>query len=189
MSVRSGNIFCDGCDYKTIEPHIPIILVYHLDSGETIKSGRTFGWCHDCDMYVDIEDDDKKQLQVDIYKNRERVEGLENELKRLSKGILGFMKNKEEKQEVKSDLIGAQYTLERCERQFKIANGRKAKPRCLKCWGENTERIKFDNDGCSDFTHSCGGKLHLAYEEDGMRFHCKATEIHLDQEGNVLREF
>ena len=73
---------------------------------------------------------------------------------------------------------------------FKISKGRQARPRCLKCWGDDTDSIRFDDSGFSDFTHSCGGRLHSKHGSwDDTRFSITLAEIHLDREGNVLRDY
>lgn len=58
--------------------------------------------------------------------------------------------------------------------------------RCLTCGGQHTEQVHFKEDGQSDFTHDCGGKLWEIREDNPWRLRCPRTEYHLDDEGRLL---
>jgi hypothetical protein len=178
----SSRVCCTGCDFETREFHRRIRIVYRYCGGKEFEARRTKGWCYDCAGYADIEEMDIGRLQRRLeQKERERREG-RCRAEELSKGFLGGFSNR-------SELKGFQYSLRRLDEEIKdlgnlleIATTRKSRPRCLKCWSDNTSQL-------DDFRHDCGGELKIIPDLSGPRYYYPVATYVLSNEGELLDEY
>lgn len=185
MSLRSDIVRCEKCGYTAYDHHQPIMLHYHLGSA-TIVTGRTMGWCHDCEAYVAIENNDLKSLRAKLSELKVEINRFETKAQALSKLFFCFARVRKQKEEINRSLEWLYSSLVRQEELIQLAETRQNTARCLCCWGKRTDRISFDNNSLANFTHYCGGRLRVSTEPRQIRFNISPVEYHLDGEGNLL---
>ncbi len=189
MSMPSARIRCTGCDYETVEPRRPILLTYRLPDGTQVGCGRDKGWCYECDDYRDIERADPVRLRSELEASGRRVDALRAELAELSRGLLGWFRNRFKRSVLRSTLAYVDDERRDLNDVLRVAQQRTSRPRCLQCWSENTVPVSFHENGLSaEFVHGCGGRLQFLEDARAERFSFATTRFVLDVEGRLLEE-
>ena len=177
MSVPSGQVQCNGCDYHGVMQHRAITLRYELPDGETVDAERSFGWCKSCNGIRDIE------VELDAQAIRQQLNSMHS--KRRSSA--GFFVN------AVDCLLGGKPDDDKPEflkltNLLHLAEIRRSPPRCLICSGASVLQIDFDEEGTSsNFVHSCGSRLYqVPSDPDAPRFFYREEVWGLDVEGNRL---
>jgi hypothetical protein len=174
MSTQSTPVSCTGCGFSGVIVHRPVRVIYRLDDGSEIETGRELGWCANCEGIADIE------WRGDPAQIRREIQEIERREKTVVKRLLSrlFPNRENDKRQALSHLRSL----------LKFAEGRKSNSRCLKCGGESTSRLRFNEQGVSlDFAHGCGGRLKWEQPHaDSPRIHFKRVTIYLDADGRKL---
>ena len=146
MSIPSSYVRCHGCSFEGLMQHRPITLEYRLPSGETVEGYRRFAWCATCCKITEAEDAiESESIQAAIKVIEQRNRGI-------AKRLFGF--SKEDVAELNS-----------LQAKLRLAQARHSPPRCLRCGETVVTPLKFDANGTSNITHSCGLRLFLAPED------------------------
>lgn len=165
MSAPNIKIRCGSCEFRAVLSRRPISLAYQLPSGETLTTGRRFGWCHTCNTVTDIEPD-----FVEYFDFESRIYDLERKTNNLFSKFLGH-NHSQGKSELRDLRLG-----------LKIAKSRNNSPRCLHCGEAGAESL-------NDYIHTCGGRLiEVDASSDEPRFSYAPTIIYLDYEGRNIQE-
>lgn len=188
MSIDSARVVCTGCDYEEKEVYRPIRIRYQTANGRTIETGRAKGWCYNCASYSDIESINPGELHDELVsKERERTEA-RNRQDELNCGFLSKLRHRAEKKQLQHHLKCLDEEIAELDGLLKIANSRKSKARCLKCWSDRTAPLKFDSESkiSYNFQHECGGNLKIIDDHSGPRFNFRVTTYVLNEEGELL---
>jgi hypothetical protein len=190
MSLSAASICCTGCDYEVAELHHPIVLVYRLNSGKELKTGKSIGWCYSCDSYGYIEGLDVEGFQTDLNQYDENMTKYRNRLQNLSQGFLAGLRHKAQKRQVLEAISNVQGDIDKTKALVQLAEERESGQRCLKCWSEDTAPIVFDSSDNSsqNFKHRCGGRLIYIKGGVGVRVSFSTVEYVLDAEGNLIEK-
>ena len=190
MSMDSAGIFCTGCAYESREVYQPIGIRYLRDDGKTVETGRTKGWCYRCDSYADIEKIDRESL-LDVLNGlvKQTIE-LKQKLAELETGIFAKFFNRYQRQNVAWQL--EQLVEKQAETELLLAffAKRVSKPRCLKCFSEQTVPITFNAENylSDNFRHHCGGQLRITHDDIGLRINFRRKVLVLSAEGEFIKQ-
>lgn len=188
MSMDSAGIFCTNCDYESREVYRPILVRYVRDDGKTIEVSRTKGWCYHCNDYADIEKVDQVILRNILQEHHQQAAALTQQLVQLQTGLLATLYNRFKIKNVAWQLQQSKADQANIELLLEFFQQRVAKPRCLKCFSEQTTPFSFhpDHHLSENFTHHCGGHLRIAYDDIGLRLNFRRTVFVLNTEGELL---
>jgi len=190
MSFDSARIVCTGCDYETLEVYRPIRIRYRTTKGRIIETGCAKGWCYDCASYSDIERMNQGALNEELLsKERERLKARHRQDK-LNRSFLSNFQLQLEKRQLLYHLERLDEQIAELKRLLEIAQSRKSKARCLKCWSDRTAPLTFDpeNNIAYGFQHECGGNLKIIHDHSGPRFIFRVSLYILNEEGELLGE-
>ena len=107
----------------------------------------------------------------------------------MSQGFFNKLRNKQKKKEITNQIDLVKKAINYFYQKQKMAQFRETKPKCLNCFGDNTEVVLFDDNLSSlKFKHKCGGKLHISNCShcDVIPSYIIKTTV-LDTEGHFLR--
>lgn len=168
MSMPNGYVRCHGCTFEGIKRHRPITLEYRLPSGETVEGYRCFAWCSTCNNITEAEEViESGSIQAEIKRIEQRNRGI-------AKRLFGFSRE---------DLAELKYL----QAKLRLAQARHSPARCLRCGEFAVTPLKFDSNGTSNITHSCGRPLFLVPDEpDAPRFMFRPEVIRLDADGRRI---
>ena len=190
MSMDSAGIYCTGCNFQSREVYQPILLRYVRADGKTIETGRTKGWCYHCSDYADIEDTDLASLQAKLQQYRQQATTLQQQLAQLQRGFLARLRHGFKISDTRWSLEQAQQKQAKIELLLEFFQQRVAKPRCLKCFSEQTAPLSFHRQSylSENFTHHCGGQLRVAHFDMELRIHFRLKVLVLNSEGELLHQ-
>jgi hypothetical protein len=156
--------------------------------GKTIETGRTKGWCYHCNDYADIENTDLATLQAKLQEHRQQEAALQAQLARLQRGFFARFRHGLKIRDTSWYLEQAQQDQVQIGLLLEFFQQRVAKPRCLKCFHEQTAPLSFHPHSflTEDFTHHCGGRLRIAHFDMDLRIHFRRTVLVLNTEGELL---
>ncbi|MDE2186535.1 MAG: hypothetical protein KGL51_00760 [Betaproteobacteria bacterium] len=177
MSVPSSHIRCHGCEYQGFMQHRPLTLRYMLPDGDTVDTGREFGWCRNCEGIRDVEGTlDVNAIRSELETRKPKRQSISRLFKNAIDRALGGKSN------------DAQVQLHELANLLRLAELRRSSARCLSCGKEDVSYVAFDEQGTSsNFVHSCGGRLYrVPSDPDGPRFFYRPEIIRLDVEGHRL---
>lgn len=167
MSIPNQFLRCTSCTFEAVVRRRPVTIVYELADGSSVKSGRLYGWCAECQGVRDIE----SRLEVEILRQQLEVDtkrraGLKSRVARFGNRLFGG-----------KDSEGVEF--EQMILRLRLAESRKSPPRCLTCGSTSVHQL-----GTVVLPHSCGGelKLHEA-DDDSPRFSYRPEVIRLNAEG------
>lgn len=166
---NSTQIRCQGCSFKGILLHRPIVLVYALPDGGGVTTYREHSWCSYCNTVVDSEP------LLDDSKIRKKIEKL-RPTSALNRLMMWFLPNRRRHVAKEINLLHS---------LLQIAVLRKSVQRCLKCGNDTATTLEFNASGVSvSHTHMCGGRLFALVQEDfGVRVSYRVETISLDADG------
>lgn len=168
MSMSNGYVRCHGCAFEGVMQRRPITLEYTLPSGETVAGYRRFAWCAKCNNITEAED------VIESGSIQAAIKAIEQRNRGITKRLFGF--SREDSAELKS-----------LQAKLRLAEARHSPPRCLRCGEAEVTPLKFDSNGTSNITHSCGRQLFLVSEDpDAPRFMFRPEVIQLDADGRRI---
>ncbi len=190
MSIVSARIVCTGCGYEILEVYRPVRIRYQTTNGRIVETGCARGWCYNCGNYSDIERMNKEELYAELLsKKRERLEARRRQ-EDLSHGFLCKFRHRHEKKKLQDQLEWLNKEIAGLCELLEIAGNRKSKSRCLTCWTDRTELLKFDPESniAHNYRHECGGNLQIIYDDSGPRFNFRVATYVLNEEGELLKK-
>lgn len=194
MSIDSARICCTGCSFETLEVYRPILVIYRLDNGKEVTTGRSKGWCYECDSYADIEDLDSGKLSGELAEEeRERRDNC-SRIDEIAKGFITRLLYRAERRRLLDSIRSFDKEIQALSDLLNIAMNRKTGARCLTCWSGRTMPVTFGSDNlthnflhhCDNFLHHCGSKLQIIYNNEGMRFNFARTTYVLTADGELI---
>ena len=188
MSVATQRIRCTGCDFEAFETFRPIRLVYRLNDGREVETGKVRGWCYRCDNFAYIERLDPQRLRQELSETERAHEKAITSLAELSSIFLAKYRKRSERGRIEVEVARTGSEIDTLRELFQIAVDRRSRPRCLRCWSEDTAPVTFDwgDNTAHDFKHKCGGRLIMSEFEGALRFSYIVQRLVLNAEGELL---
>ena len=133
MSINAVSLECERCHASFSDGATTGYFVYELDDGSQLQLDRQYGWCHDCDRMVAIEDLSGRRPLEDLKRIRRWKTDAEDQLRR---SILSMFKGNEKNRIRELDI-----EIEELEQSLSFLRLRKSAAKCLTCGSTEIEEL------------------------------------------------